>query len=612
MSLSNTLQRFSPFFYLNVTQFLGALNDNIYKLLIVYFLIQLQGVENSSMILATTGATFVLPFLLFSSSSGTMADRFSKRNIIIFSKVIELVIMVLGLIAFIYSSAFGSYCILFLMAAQSTLFSPSKYGIVRELVEPDKIAQSNGIMTSFTFLAIIFGTFLASFLVDITNRDFIISCSFCIIIALVGLFTSLCIGYTAPAGSVKRLSFHFITDIYETLKTIKNEPSLLAAVFGSSYFLFMAAYVQLNIIPFAIQSLHLTDVQGGYLFLLTALGIGTGSALAGKISGKTAELGLVPLAGAGVTISLYMLDFFGHDMLSSVAFVILTGIFGGIYLIPLDSYIQINSPKKYLGQVLAANSFLSFFGVLCSSALLYLVNDLLGFSADKGFSVIATINLIVTVLLTFQFFDYFTRFIGTILSRLHFRTIMSGEEHIPTDKPAVYVCTHTAWNDTLLLLGSQRKRMRFFIEHEQDHSKWLKRLYRLLRVVFIPEIEPFENNPECLNAIKKTLNKGISVCLFVNDRDVNHELEKLKNSFLVQEILAESQYPMISVYIEKGEKNKIPRFFRRLINKFRVPAALSFETVHWDRIPSLETHQNQPHTIKINRSLSPDFLLKTE
>ena len=125
--LTPLIRKFSSFTYLNVTQFLGALNDNIYKLLIVFFLIDQEGIENGHKILALTGAIFVLPFLLISAFSGILADRYSKRNIIAFTKVLELIVMGLGVVAFWYESRWGSYAILLLMAAQTALFVPSRY-----------------------------------------------------------------------------------------------------------------------------------------------------------------------------------------------------------------------------------------------------------------------------------------------------------------------------------------------------------------------------------------------------------------------------------------------------------------------------------------------------
>lgn len=573
--ISAIIRKVSSFTYLNVTQFLGALNDNIYKLLIVYFLISLEGIENSHTILSTTGAIFVLPFLLFSAYSGVLADRFSKRNIIVLTKVLELVIMTFGVWAFWNESKIASYCILFLLATQSAIFGPSKYGILPELVSTDKISKANGMMTSFTFLAIIFGTFFASFLLDITNRDFILASMFCTAIALVGLVTSYCIEYTPPSGSRKKFEVDFLHQIFNTLNLARKEPSLITAVCGSAFFLFLGAFVQLNMIPFAVQSLHLSDVQGGYLFLLTALGIGSGAMLAGKLSGKTVELGLAPIAGLGVVISCYAIDLLSDRLFAVIPLVVILGMFGGVYEIPLDSYIQVTAPKKNRGQVVAATNFLSFFGVLCASGLLYLISEVFGFNADKGFTIVGSITLIMTVILTFQFFDYLTRFVGMVLSRIHFQVNYYGLENIP-ESPAVYVCTHTAWNDALLVLGSQRRRVRFFIEQEQDHTKVMRRLYRLLRVVLIPAIEPLEKNQLCLTVIKNTLRKGISVCIFVDNENIGFEIEKLKHSYCFQEILEETHYPIIPVFIEKGTKNKRSRFFTRLLQKFRVPASISF------------------------------------
>lgn len=609
--LQPEVRKLSSFTYLNITQFLGAMNDNIFKLLVIYFFIQQEGIERSHVVLATTGIIYVLPFLLFSSSAGILADQFSKRNIIISTKVLELVIMILGLAAFAFSSQYGAYFALFLLATHSALFSPSKYGILPELMPPEKISRANGLMTSFTYLAIILGTFLASFLLDVSSRSFLVASLFCISISIVGVITSCCVEYTPPSGTRSKLQVRFIYDIYRTLVQVKEEPSLLAAILGSAFFLFLAAYVQLNMIPFAVQSLGLTDVQGGYLFLLTALGIGTGSLIAGKISGKKAELGLVPMAGLGITLCFYALDASATQFWPCVALVSLIGMFGGIYLIPLDSYIQISSPKKIIGQVVAATTFLSFVGVFGASMLLYSVKEIFGLQPHEGFSILGTITLSLTILYTYLFFDYLTRFVGMVLSRLHFAIQFKGQENVP-DVPALYVCSHTAWNDTLLLLGSQRRRMRFFIEQEQDHSKWLKQLYRLLRVVMINEIEPLENNAECLAEIKKALSKGISVCIFIDGQDVNLHLEKLKHAYMVRQIMQETECPLIAVQLEKGEKKNQSRFFSRLMNKIRVPAIVSFKSIVWPEVPSESQHTEALESYSSHKPVPPKSIMFRE
>ena len=570
---------FSSFTYLNITQFLGALNDNIYKLLIVYFFIQLQGMEYSHEILASTGATFVIPFLLFSAISGTLADRYSKRDIIVVTKILELVIMAIAVCAFAFESRWASYAVLFLLATQSAIFGPSKYGIVPELVSKEKISKANGLMTSFTFLAIILGTFLASFLIQMTDRNFILSAVFCTFIGLIGLIASFQIEHTPPSGSKKKFELFFLREIYHSIKLARQEISLFPAMCGSAFFLFVGAFTQLNIIPFAVQSLHLSDIQGGYLFFLTALGIGTGALIAGKVSGRIVELGLVPFGALGISICAFSLDLFSDHLLLVIPFVTLLGVSGGIFEIPLDSYIQVTSPKQSRGQMVAATNFMSFIGVLFASALIYLNSEVFNLRSDQGFSLIAVFSLCVMLAFTFQFFDYVTRFVSSILSKLHFRTQFIGQENIP-ECPALYVCTHTAWNDTLLILGAQRRRIRFFIENEQKHSSiWMKRLYKLLRVVFIPDIEPLDKNQACLTTIQNHLNKGISVCIFIESWDIYAEVEKLHQAAPFNQILEAANYPIIPVRLEKGVRS--PRFpiFKRLLMRLHVPASVAFGNI---------------------------------
>lgn len=558
------VRRFSSFTYLNVTQFLGALNDNIYKLLIVFYFIQLEGMENSYKILSLSGAIFVLPFILFSASSGILADRFSKRNIIVLTKLFELVIMGGAILAFAYESKWGAWFTLFLLATQSAIFGPSKYGILPELVESQKITKANGLMTSFTFLAIIIGTFIASFLLDISGRNFLFAAIFCATLSVVGLATSFCIEYTPPVGITKRFNIMFLNEIFQTLKFTWTIPSLLAAVTGSAFFLFLGAFGQLNMIPYAVNTLHLTDIQGGYLFLIMAVGIGTGSLLAGKISGTSVELGIVPIAAAGITISCYMLDFCSGHLFGILGLILFLGILGGIYVIPLDSYIQISSPDTHRGQIVAATNFLSFTGVLLASGLLYLITDILGFESDKAFTVMGSITLIVAILVIFQFFDYLTRYIAMLLCKIHFKTTLNGE--IP-DSPAIYLCTHTAWNDTLLILGAQKRRIRFFVEKEQEHSPWFKALYKMLRIINISPIEPLERNQRCLTEIRNSLKKGISVCVFLESPYVCLEFEKFVNSYSFKEM----GVPIVPVSIEKGlGKNS------GFLEKVHVPASISF------------------------------------
>ena len=292
--------------FLNIAQFMGVLNDNIFKLVIAFFLIDIQGPEHASVILAIIGAIFVIPFLLFSSSAGVLADRHSKQRLMMIFKGIEMVTMILAMLAFGFKSVWGCYTLLFLLSTHSAMFGPSKYAIITELVPKEKVSSANGLITSFTYLAVILGTFLASFLTDITNRDYVIVAAFCFLVAATGFISTFGIRRTPPQGSDKKLNFLFVREIYHTLVFCYSRKHLLMAVCGSAYFLFIGAFVQLNIIPFAISELHLSEVSGGYLFLSTAFGIAIGAYIGGKVSKKRVELGLSCFAG--IFISAFLLQ----------------------------------------------------------------------------------------------------------------------------------------------------------------------------------------------------------------------------------------------------------------------------------------------------------------
>nr|NGX38214.1 Lysophospholipid transporter LplT [Chlamydiota bacterium] len=358
--------------FLNSAQFLGALNDNIYKLLLIFYLIQLEGRLNADYILAIAGAVFVIPFLLFSSMAGILADRYSKSRIVIIVKASEILIMLLAMAAFIFRLTWSSYAILFLLATQSAMFGPSKYGIIPELVPKSKVSKANGLITSFTYLAIIAGTFLASFLTDITNYNYILVSGFCLLIAIGGFLSSFGVKYTPPEGTKKKISVFFIRQIYHTLVECKKQKHLLLTIFSAAFFLFVGGFTQLNIIPFAIQSLGLTEVAGGYLFLITALGIAFGASVAGRASKNKIELGLVCLAGIVIFVFFLLLSASSMNLTLSIISLFFIGFAGGVFIVPLEAFIQLFSPEKIRGHVIAASNFLSFVGVLLASfALLF-------------------------------------------------------------------------------------------------------------------------------------------------------------------------------------------------------------------------------------------------
>ena len=399
----------STFASLNATQFLVTINDSIFRLIVTYSLIDLLGQAESNKILAISAALFVSPFLLFSMPSGQLADRYSKRTVILWTLWAELVFMVMGLFAIMVKDEFCAYFALFLIALQSAVFNPAKFSILPELEPPERLSWVNGLMTLFTYLSIIAGTFLASFISDITGRNYIFVVFICIIFSIAALFTGYGIKKTPVVNPTKKVNPLFVVDIIKSIKLAAKFPHLCLAIFASSYFLFTAAYTQLNLIPFGMQSLGITDVQTGYVYLAAALGIGVGSLLVGILSGNTVELGISIWGGFGVAISYLLLFVCQYNLFASCLIFFSIGMHGGLYVVPLDAYIQYASPPKERGSIVAASAFLSFFAVLISAGVLALFGEVFQLKAATGFLIIGFITTGVAIWVLFSLPDYFTR-----------------------------------------------------------------------------------------------------------------------------------------------------------------------------------------------------------
>ncbi len=463
--------------FLNASQFLGVLNENIYKLVLVFFLIDIEGVGKANNILSLTGAIFVIPFILFSSLAGVLADRFSKSRLIMLIKAAEIVIMSLILFAFAFQSRLAGYCLLFLLTTQEALFGPSKYGIIPELVPRAMVPKANGLITSFTYLAIIIGTFLASFMTEITNRHFVLVGAFCLLIAIVGFLATFGIRYIPPKGVKGKINPFFLQEIYHTLKICKEKKHLLVAMSSSAFFLFIGAFTQLNIIPFAIQSLHLNEIAGGYLFLSTALGIVLGAFIAGRVSKKNIELGLACFAGFLIALSFFLLGIFSAHLIPVVLFLFFLGLFGGTFIVPFDSYIQVFSPEAQRGHAIGATNFLSFCGVLIASFALYFFNEMIGFTSAESFFMMGIVTFLYSLFIFFRLSDFSLNYISKKFLKPFFKIELIDQDLVYKAPFPLLILQNGTWLKACLL--SSLFPNIFFIMPERKRHFFLKLFYSI-------------------------------------------------------------------------------------------------------------------------------------
>ncbi len=372
------------------TQFLGAFNDNFYKQLMLLLAIPMvaAGAAAADGPSADTQgwATFVfsLPFVLFSGFAGWLSDRFSKTPIIVYSKVAEILIMVLGLVAFLYYDTFGfmgTWTVLFLMGLQSTFFGPGKYGILPELFPLRDLPRANGLILMTTFLAIIFGTACAGgFRELLKGADESASLLWvgmlaCIGIAVLGTVTSLMVRKVPAAQPDIKLtadSWVVGSDVYELLKA---DRVLLKALLVSCVFWLVSGIAVPTVNRLGLSLLKLGEWYTSILTASIGFGIMIGAIMASALcrhghGDRLVSVGLWGILGALVALGCWapggthLLGFWG-----SMVALLLMGVAAGLYAIPLQVFLQDRPPSNLKGRMVATMNQANFVGILISGPL---------------------------------------------------------------------------------------------------------------------------------------------------------------------------------------------------------------------------------------------------
>ena len=546
---TDTLKLPRTFAWLNVTQFLGALNDNVFKLLVIFFLVGLTSIQDRITIVTSATVLFVLPFLLFSHAAGVLADRISKRSIIVFAKYLEAGIMLLGCVFLFLKIPPALYGMIFLMSTQSALFGPSKYGIIPELVSTAQLSRANSLLVGATYLAIIIGTFIPSFLLlNVISDNFLGVGFFCVGVAMVGILAGHRIKKTPPAGSGKRFTPLFVVEIFKTLRDVGKDRYLLLTIFAASYFVYIGAFMQQNILLYGQDSLGLTWLQSGYLFPIAALGIGLGAILAGKLSGRNIEFGVVPMGAFGLTITCMALHFVPPSINATIFLIFLAGVSSGLFIVPLNAFIQFRSPKRRRGEVLACVNFLSFSFVALSAGTIRIFDSVFHMTSGQGFLAIGLLTAVLSIATVVVLPDFFVRFVIVVVTRLLYRIRVRGPENLPVEGPALLVSNHVTWADALLLSSTTQRRIRFVMGREIFNNRWMMPLFKLMGVIPVSSHDGPRAVIASLKQARVALDDGYLVCIFAegaitrngNMRDFKPGLER---------IVKRTTYPIIPVHI---------------------------------------------------------------
>lgn len=586
-----------------LTQFLGVFNDNMFR----WFAVPLgKEVMDPALALSLGAICFFLPYPLLATPAGFLADRFSKRTVIVGCKAAEVILMLLGVAAVLTGSVAFLFAVVALMGAQSALFSPSRYGAIAEIVPPDKLAKANGwmgmVMIVSSAMGCLAGNALFAHTRSVSPATVILATSpglFAILpaaaaflgIAMLGLCASLMIGRLRPADPSRIFPKNAITDTVHSLRLVTGSRALLRTALGIAFFWFLASLANINIDSFGTIDLSLTQEKVGPLLAMLVVGVGLGSLLAGLWSGSGVELGIVPLGAAGICLSAFLLYMTGDSVVPGVAsatehafgwscvWLFLLGISSGLFDIPLEAYLQLKSDPRVRGSILAANNFISYTCMLAAAGLFWLMQTQFHWSASTIFLAAGLGTVPVAIYVVCLIPQATVRCIVWIISKILYRVRVRGLANLPQTGGALLVANHVSWLDGVLLLLVSTRPIRMLAWADYVSGWWINWLARMWGVIPIRSTDGPKALIQSLRAAKEALVEGDLVCIFAEGGITrNGQLQPFQRGLL--RIVEGTGCPVIPVYLDElwGSIFSFSGggFFWKLPRRWPYPVSISF------------------------------------
>ncbi|HCB14747.1 MAG TPA: glycerol acyltransferase [Gammaproteobacteria bacterium] len=585
-------RRFLPFF---ITQFLGAFNDNVFKnALIILIAFQAADPAQANVLINASAGLFVLPFFLFSATAGQLADKYEKSRLMQLIKLLEIVIMLAAAMAFILGSLPLLIGLLFLMGWQSTLFGPVKYSILPQHLKPEELVGGNGWVEMGTFLAILIGTLLGGVLIAIQSNGTWLIAGTIVTLAVLGFISSLFIPQAAPDAPGLRINWNPITETWRTISIARRNRTVFLSVLGISWFWFLGATYLAQLPNYTKLSLGGDEHVVTLLLTTFALGIGIGSMLCERLSGRRVELGLVPFGSIGLTVFGVDLFFAGAPvsadapLIGALEFlrstsnwrvlldILLMGMFGGFYIVPLYALVQQRSEPGFRSRVIAGNNIINALFMVLSALLAIIFLDSVGLSIPQFLLLTAIFNAVVAVYIFTLVPEFLMRFIVWILVNTVYRLRTVGLEHIPEEGPVVVVCNHVSYMDALIVIGCCRRPIRFVMDYQIFKIPVLSFVFRTAGAI---PIAPARENTKVLEQayeqVARYLEEGEVVGIFPEGKLTGDgEIGSFKNG--VQRIIRRNPAPVVPMAL----RGLWGSFFSRCCGK----AMSHFPRRFWSRI----------------------------
>jgi len=487
-------KRFAPFF---ATQFLGAFNDNLFKNALVV-LLTFQAAQWTTLrpeLLANLAAgIFILPFFLFSATAGQLADKYDKARLARLVKVLEMAIMGVAAAGFFLTSLPVLMAALFLLGCHSTLFGPVKYAILPQHLREEELVGGNALIEAGTFVAILIGTLAGGLLAgSVAHPAWIAVGGF--VVALAGYLTSRGIpAAPAPAPELK-VNLNPLSETWRNIAFARENRTVFLSILGISWFWLYGALFLAQFPAYGKFVLGGGESSVTLLLATFTVGIGVGSMLCERMSGKHVEIGLVPFGSIGLTLfglDLYFASPTGlagaapHELLALLAMpavwrvlfdLLMLGMFGGFFIVPMYALVQLRSSPEHRARIIAANNILNaLFMVVGALGAAALLGE--GLSIPALFGLGALLNAAVALYIYGLVPEFLLRFIAWLLVKAVYRLRTSGLAHIPHEGAAVLVANHVSFADAVIIMGASPRPIRFVMDHRIFRTPLLGFIFR--------------------------------------------------------------------------------------------------------------------------------------
>lgn len=580
-------RRFAPFFW---TQFLGAFNDNVFKTALLTILTY-DALSWTTMDVGLLNnlipGLFILPFVLFSATSGQLADKFEKGRMARYVKLLEIAIMLIAGFGWMTHNIWVLVAAVAGMGIHSTLFGPVKYAYLPQHLHADELVGGNGVIEMGTFVGILLGEILGAMLVEHKPWGIELVAGGTILISVIGWLFSLRIPVSpAPVPDLK-INWNPATETVRNLSFSKKNRPVFLSLLANSWFWFYGAILLAQFPLYAKDYLHGNHSVFVLLLTIFSFGIGAGSLLCERLSGHKVEIGLVPFGAIGLSI-------FGFDLyLSSLVYtntaavtamsfidqvgshkilfdIFMIGIFGGLYIVPLFALIQTRCDPKHLSRTIAGMNIMNaLFMVVAALAAMLMLKQ--GFTIPQIFMATAILNALVAIYIFSVVPEFLMRFVAWILIHTVHRVKGINIDKIPEEGPAVLVCNHVSYMDAIVIMAYSPRPIRFVMDHNIFKIPFLSWVFRTAKAI---PIAPAKENPWLMEKsfidVAQALHEGDLVCIFPEGKLTRDgEINEFKGG--VMKIVERSPVPVIPMalrglwgsLLSRDKGNPFHRSFRR-------------------------------------------------